>query len=176
MWIETTTLAATVVSATATIGLVYVGYRQLNALIRQIELQGLRDRKAHTLAALENYIRDPNVTALSRRIWEKSAGGTNYASFREVDHDVILSLNYLEGFATAVLQGVYDEKMVRDFLEPLIYKAVKVFLRGESGEYMGTTWIAGKSMFTEQEYQNLIAVFRCWWPASPAITFKDEAQ
>lgn len=173
MSIEIATLVTAIVSALTNVALVVVGYRQLRSIAHQIELQGWRERKTQTLTALENYIRDSQVNDISKRIWEKSKGGVDYCDFIGIDHDAILALNYLEGFATAILQGAYDEQMVRDFLEPMIFKMVSVFIRGESGSYMGASWKAQHRMFSDAEYQNLVAIYHRWWPPVPATKFRD---
>jgi hypothetical protein len=126
--------AASVISAGATVCLVLVGYFQLKGLRDQIRVHLESEKIRNTLRACERIEIDPELKKCQEYVWNKSACGTDYTMFTEEDKfSVIILMNYFDGIALGILQGIYFDDMVYDNMHISIEKAVKVFLRGESG-------------------------------------------
>jgi hypothetical protein len=144
---------ATVILSVATIALVYVAREQLPLLTKQIRdssdaemrarlgereardlqvaLEAKRDRRfieASSIRACERYMSDVVLYQAAKRIWRKSEGGNKYDLNNVDEHDLIIVFNYLDSIAKGVLQGVFDETIVKDLLSELFVKAVDIVI------------------------------------------------
>ena len=145
---ELAKLAAEWATALATIILAVAAWIQLPLISRQV--QGLseqirlsreaeehaerRTREWETIKACERYNFDPVIEAATHRIWEKSNKGTDYKRPEVDQRDLVVVLNYLDGIAIGVGQGLYIENLVKDHIGPLFDHAVtKYFDSGVIG-------------------------------------------
>ena len=141
--------------AIATIGLAFVAARQLPLLTEQLRLAreaeqraAIRNVETNTIRACERYTSDVVIYEATKRIWNSSKGGTVY-SFPEVnEHDLITVLNYLDGIAVGVKQGVFSKAIVQDHLgatyikiaDLVIPNTFKNFTDYEAIEQLRNSW------------------------------------
>jgi hypothetical protein len=150
------TAVATVVLAIAAAIQLPLIVRQVRALAEQMKLSREAERNAErrvreweTLKACQRYDFDPVLNDATRRIWIASRCGTDYRH-EDVDRrDIILLLNYLDGIAIGIEQGLYIESMVQDHLSQMFDRAVRCFI--EAGIVEGTA------------LTNLLAVHARWF-------------
>lgn len=124
------------------------------------EADEARKREA-TLSAVRRFESDPEVRQAVRAIWEKTRSGhlTDYSLLQQEDKFQVLSfLNYLDGVACGLKQGILDETVAKDYLQHVIHKSVQGLLLGESGE----TWIAGPTLVDPDSFENLIGLEKRW--------------
>jgi hypothetical protein len=161
---------SSLMTALATVGLAFFGIQQIKSLKKQVKLQGdqikiqgEREKKWHTVDACERYSTDPILHRVTKQIWENSSNGTDYTNCNSLDHNIIQLLDYLDSIAVGIEQDIYDEYIVKSNLEEVVYKAVKVFIKGESGCIHERSWIAGKSLCGEKEYPFLSKLYKKWF-------------
>lgn len=130
----------TVPLAVATIVLAVAAWRQLpliagqvNSLAEQIELtRGAeakteqRHRRWETLRACERYDFDPVIESASKRLYDNSDEGKDYA--RAEKRDMVVLLNYLDGLAIGIEQELYVEDLIHGHLGLIVTKCVERFL------------------------------------------------
>jgi hypothetical protein len=138
---------------------------KINVWLRneQLKIQGEREKKWHTVAACEHYSSDPILHDVTKSIWKKSNSGSDYTGYIALDHDIIQTLDFLDSLAIGIEQDIYDEVIIKDNLQEVIYKAVKVFIKGESGNLAGRNWIAGRALCTKEEYPFLSRLYDKWF-------------
>jgi hypothetical protein len=133
------TAIATSVLAIATIFLVYAAWKQLPLLSKQLlavseQVRLSVEADAHsrqryletnTLRVCERYVSDVVVYGAAQRIWKASNGGADYTRPEIDKHDVITALNYLDGIAVGVKQGVFSSAIVKDHMESTFNKVVE---------------------------------------------------
>jgi hypothetical protein len=150
-----TAIATVVLAIAAAIQLPLIA-RQVRALAEQMKLS--RDSEANaerrmreweTLRTCQRYDFDPVLNDATRRIWIASRSGSDYRHADVDRRDIILLLNYLDGMAIGIEQGLYIDSMVQDHLGPMFDRAVRCFV--ESGIVDGTT------------LANLLAVHAGWF-------------
>jgi hypothetical protein len=153
-----TALATCVLAVAAWIQLPLIS-RQVSALADQIRLSReaeanaeRRTREWETLKACQHYDSDPVLDAATQRIWIASAKGTDYRNSAVDRRDVCL-LNYLDGLATGIEQGLYIEAVIRDHLSSVFDHAVVNFVN--------TQIVDGAGLET------LLAVHARWFRTSP---------
>lgn len=143
-----------------------------NKLIHeQSKIQLEREIKWKTERAYEQY-KTETFKVITENIFKSSNCGTDYTKI-EFNHDIVCLVNYLESIAVGIFQGIYNEKMMNDFLKESIYKSVKVFLLGESGEVYGRTWKANKVLIKPCEQPFLMKLYHEWYPKEPRVAYKD---
>lgn len=142
--------------AAAMIAAVFVAAWQLRKLNDQIAIQGRREQKWATLQACLRWDTDPMLNEYSHHIWSKSAGGRDYTLLDDVEdkRKLLVVLNYLDGVAISVRQGMFLEDIVKTHFESLVPKLVRCTIRGES--YDG---YRGKMIGDESKYDNLIWLY-----------------
>jgi Domain of unknown function (DUF4760) len=119
-----------------------------------------RKREA-TLEAVRRFESDMAVRAAVRHIWNKTKTrqGSDYTLLDENDrYHVVSYLNYLDGVACGLKQGVLDESVARDYLQHVVHKSVLGLLLGESGD----SWKAGRPLVDVEAYENLILLQKRW--------------
>lgn len=163
------TALGTVASAIAAFVLAAIAYFQLRDIKTQIRLAANQnqqtaeqDRRRNTLDACQRYEKDPLLKEAMKNIWIATKLGTDYTLLREEHHfDVITILNYFDGLASGMLQGVYIEEMAKDYLHEPLRKSVKALIRGESGD----GWKADRGVFPPSHFESLMKVYDRWFPA-----------
>ena len=132
-----TALATIVVAIAAWIQLPLIS-QQVRGLSEQIRLSReaeehaeRRTREWETIKACERYNFDPVIEAATQRVWVASNNGTDYKRPEVAERDLIVVLNYLDGIAIGVGQGLYIESLVKDHIGPLFDHAVTKYF--ESG-------------------------------------------
>jgi len=130
---DSITAVGTAVMAVATIALGVFALRQLSALIDQLKLAREADARAdsrliesNTLRACERYYSDPVINEATRRIWAASNNGTDYTKAAIDSHDLIITLNYLDGIAVGIKQHVYSAPIVKDHMQSTFIKIIDV--------------------------------------------------
>lgn len=159
-------LVAAIVTALATAALAVFGILQLRQIAINMRVQGEREKKWATIKACERYDSDPAINHYVRAIWAKSQEGTDYTKHDENLHDVIGFLNYLDSLSIGIYQGVYNEQIVSDHMRSTIYKAVKVFIKGESGEVDGRSWKTNKPLLKPDGFPCLIRLYESWFKSA----------
>jgi hypothetical protein len=135
---ETATFIAGIATALATVVLAIAAWLQLPMIARQV--RGLseqirlsreaeqhaerRTREWETLKACERYNTDPVLEKATMRLWYASNGTTDYKLPGVQQRDIHILLNYLDGIAVGVGQGLYIETLVKDHLGPVFDHAV----------------------------------------------------
>jgi hypothetical protein len=170
-------IADSVVAITS-IALVVIAASQLPLLVSQLKAQGNqmrieyeRERKWATVKACDRYSDDPIIFAVARRIWDVSQQGTDYTDLGKIDRfDIAVLLNYLEGMAVGVTQGIYIEDIIKDHFMPVIDKAVRVFLKGESG----ASWKAKEALLPKEAFPRLLTMHTKWFPQQTDSPIADQ--
>jgi hypothetical protein len=133
--------------------------RELRRAAERITIADEARRREATLEAVRRFESDPEVREALRRIWHKTEQATNFAMLTEKDRfDIITLLNYFDGIASGLKQGVLDEQVAKDYLRGIIHKIVKGLLRGESGP----TWKAATPIVEPEGFENLLALQARW--------------
>lgn len=133
--------------------------RELRRGAKRLTLADEARRREATLESVRRFESDPEVREAVRHIWIKSEQGTNYALLGNDDRfHIITLLNYFDGIASGLKQGVLDEQVAKDYLQGFIHKIVKGLLRGESGP----NWKAGTPIIEPEGYENLMALQARW--------------
>jgi hypothetical protein len=130
---DSITAVGTAILAVATIALAVFALKQLSALIEQLKLAREADARAdsrliesNTLRACERYYSDPVISEATRRIWVASNNGTDYTKAAIDSHDLIITLNYLDGIAVGIKQHVYSAPIVKDHMQSTYIKIIDV--------------------------------------------------
>jgi len=163
---EWITAIAAVLSAFALLIIALFGTARIAGLSKQIrnasgqlEHSLTSQREQRTLEAVRRYETDPELRAAIKAIWEKTQQNTDYTLLDESDRfHIITLLNYYEGIAAGIEQGLYIEALVKDYLAHVLDKAVRALLRGESGN----GWDAGQPIVEVDSYHSLLAVQQRW--------------
>lgn len=155
-----------VVIAVATATLAIFGVYQLRQIAHALSLQGEREKKWATIKACERYDSDPAINQYAKAILSNSNGGIDYTHAEKILQDVIGFMNYLDGLAIGIFQGVYHEQIVYDHMWSTIYKAVLVFIKGESGDVDGIPWKAGRPLLKPEGFPGLTQLFEKWFKDS----------
>ena len=110
-----TALATIIVAVAAWIQLPLIS-QQVQGLSKQIRLSReaeehaeRRTREWETIKACERYNFDPVIEAATKRVWEASKNGADYKRPEVAQRDLVVVLNYLDGIAIGVGQGLYIE-------------------------------------------------------------------
>jgi hypothetical protein len=148
----------TALTAAATVGAVLVASWQLRKLNQQLRVQGRRERKWATLQACLRWDTDPLLNEYSHHVWVKANAGKDYGKLDDLDdkRKATVVLNYLDGIAIAVRQGMFLPEIVIAQFEFIIPKVVKHMLLGESDP----SGIIGKCMADQAKYDNLLWLYR----------------
>jgi hypothetical protein len=130
-WADWVSAGSSAVTAIVTLFLAFSGVRQLTLIREQLaqdrELKKAEfeyQRIAMTIAACNAYDTDPIFEEASKRVYVHKKNGYQDADPR----DIQLVLNFLEGIAVGILQGIYIENIVKDQMEPVFIAAYNNFL------------------------------------------------
>lgn len=171
--IEILGLIFTAITAIATSVLAIMGIIQLKKISENMITQGEREKKWATIKACERYDSDPALNRYTKVIWEKSKNGIDYTNIEEARHEILGFLNYLDSLAIGIYQGVYNEQIVYDHMKGSVYKAVKVFIKGESGEVDGLSWTIDKPFVKAEGFTCLLKLYGKWFPDELEIKYHD---
>ena len=142
--------------------LVIVLGRLVSQLRRGVEGMGHdqeHEKRQRTLDAVRRYETDPQLREAIKQLYEKTDQGTDYTRLEDSDRfNVITLLNYFDGIACGIAQGMLIESLARDYLQFVLDKAVKALLRGESSD----TWVAGPPMVPPDGYETLLDLHQRW--------------
>ena len=139
------------VAAIGTVATALVAWYQIGALKRQ--QQGWE-----TLKACDRYDTDPVIDAALNKLRDHRNSGTLASNPMAVRLEITTVLNYLDGVATGIAQGLYDERIARDHLEPIMRDHVREFLSLE---------MTGKMEFELASYERLLQLLDSWKPKKP---------
>ncbi|MEM7014260.1 MAG: hypothetical protein AAF585_22595 [Verrucomicrobiota bacterium] len=133
--------------------------KQLQAGVKHSRENAEAQRRRATVEAVRRYETDPQLRGAIQAIWAKTKQGTDYTTLQEADEfHVITVLNYFDGIASGIQQGVLVEDIAKDQLNYVLDKAVKALIKGQSGD----TWIAEQSLVTEDNYETLLQLQNRW--------------
>lgn len=142
--------------ATAKLGTVA---KQLSKTADQIGSALHSQREQRTLEAVRRYETDPELRTTIRIIYEKTEQNTDYTLLDDSDRFHVLTLlNYYDGIASGIEQGIYIEALVKDYLGFVLDKTVRALLRGESGN----GWDAGQPIVPTDNYEALLGLQQRW--------------
>jgi hypothetical protein len=82
--------------------------------------------ESNRLRACERYYSDAVISEATRRIWVASNNGTDYIDATIDSHDLIITLNYLDGIAVGIKQHVYSAPIVKDHMQSTYIKIIDV--------------------------------------------------
>lgn len=133
--------------------------RQLRRTVQALGAATETRRRDRTLEAVRRYETDPQLREAIRSNYEKTLQGSDYSLLDESDRfHIITILNYFDGIACGIEQGLLIEPLVKDYLQFVLDKNVCALLRGQSGP----TWAAGPPMVDSQNYSVLLALHDRW--------------
>jgi hypothetical protein len=97
-------------------------------LSREVEERAaIRTSEWETLKVCQRYDFDPVIDAACQRIAASSHNGTKYSAVER--RDMIAILNYFDGIAIGVQQGLYIEAIVKDQLGPVLDTHVRDWMK-----------------------------------------------
>ncbi len=163
---EWITAACAALSAFALILLTFITTSKLGTVASQVSrvAEAMRStvdtqKEQRTLEAVRRYETDTELRATIKAIWEKTDQNQDYRLLDDSDRfHVINLLNYYDGIASGIEQGIYIEALVRDYLAVVLDKAVRALLRGESGP----DWVAGQPLVAPENYHALLRIQQQW--------------
>jgi hypothetical protein len=136
----------TMVSALAAAILVGVAVAQITSTREE-------NRRTRTLLACDRYDTDPILDACLRRLSAARENGTPMSNTSQNRLDITSVLNYLDGIAVGISQGLYIEAIVRDHLGPIMDVHYNQYLTA------GTPQLFGLDV---QHFQHLNALCHKW--------------
>jgi hypothetical protein len=120
----------------------------------------IENRKTATLAACEKYDNDPVFDNYLRELSANRPDVTvNPLKYRLAISTI---LNYLDGIAIGVAQGLYLDNLAKDHLEDI----VKTYV----GDYLLDTSKANAMAIAQQDYRHLLALYARWF--KPTVAYK----
>jgi hypothetical protein len=118
-----------------------------------------------TLEAVRRYETDPQLRESIKHLYDKTIHGTDYSLLETSDRfHVVTLLNYFDGIACGIAQGLILEPLVKDYLQVVLDKAVRALIRGEDGP----TWVGGTPLVSADGYEVLLDLHRRWVERSNA--------
>jgi len=160
------------ISALALAGLAAGTVFQLGRIARQLrrtadalgvsrEMQLRHD----TLEAVRRYETDPQLRESIKHLYDRTIHGTDYSLLETSDRfHVVTVLNYFDGIACGIAQGLLLEPLVKDYLQVVLDKTVRALIRGEDGP----TWVGGQPLVSGDGYDVLQELHRRWVERSNA--------
>jgi hypothetical protein len=155
---ESITAGATAALAFLTLIIVIFGWQQIRGIQRQVNEAREESRKWKTLEICQAYEQNACVEGAARRVYEAEASKQLDKKPRIYGRDAITLLNYLDGVAIGVRQGLYIEDLARDHLKEIVSANVKRFLLCGKPESFG---------IDDRDYQFLLAMHGQWNAQKP---------
>ncbi|MEO0445371.1 MAG: hypothetical protein AAF191_04765 [Verrucomicrobiota bacterium] len=132
---------------------------QLKRAVDQLGVAADTRKRERTLEAVRRYETDPQLREAIRSNYTKTDQGQNYSLLDESDQFNILTvLNYFDGIACGIEQGLLIEPLVKDYLQFVLDKAVRALLLGQSGP----NWNAGPPLVESDNYTVLLNLHQRW--------------
>ncbi len=131
--------------------------------VYQIKVAKKEAAKWRTIEACERYDVEPILDAALRRIHSSRIDGTLDAKLEELKPDLTTVLNYLDGIAIGIAQGVLIEDIVKDQMEPIF--------RSHYGKYFTDKMMHGAGL--EKSHFRHLTELMSKWNGKPAVNFKD---
>jgi len=133
--------------------------RQLRRAIGSLSVATEMRKRDRTLEAVRRYETDPQLREAIRSNYEKTNQGTDYTLLDESDRfNIITILNYFDGIACGIEQGLLSEPLIKDYLQFVLDKNVRALLRGQSGP----DWEAGTPLVEPDNYTVLLDLHERW--------------
>lgn len=122
-----------------------------------------------TIDAVRRYETDPQLRDSIKHIYNKTVQGTDYTLLDPPDRfHVVTVLNYFDGIACGIEQGILVEPLVRDYLQFVLDKNVRALLKGDSGP----TWAAGDPIVPFEGYETLLDLHGRWLSESNSTLYE----
>ncbi len=126
-------------------------------------------RRETTIEAVRRYETDPQLRESIKHIYQKTVQGTDYSLLDASDRFHVLTLlNYFDGIACGIEQGILLEALVKDYLQVVLDKNVCALLRGQSGP----TWVAAQPIVDPDSYGVLLALHQRWQNTSNSTLYE----
>jgi hypothetical protein len=116
------------------------------------------NKKASTLAACVNYENSPVIYDAVQILWRAREKGKLNKNPRKYRTQLVILLNYLDGIAIGIDQGLYIEDLAWDHMNGIVARHVRVYL--DSG-------IAQRADIMREDYTCLIRLRDKWLHARP---------
>jgi hypothetical protein len=120
-WIAVGAIAAAL-QAIITIFLVAVGLHQILDIRNQ-------NRRWRTLEACDRYHLDAPLIDICRNLRRARDSGEFHKEPRKFRPDIIVLLNYLDGLAIGIYQGLYIDELARDHMQLILNSHVQQYLK-----------------------------------------------
>lgn len=133
--------------------------KQVRLAVDHARINAEAQRRRATVEAVRRYESDPQLRDAIQKVWAKTAQGTDYTLLDGNDEfNVITVLNYFDGIANGIEQGVLVEEIARDYLRMVMIKNVKAMLKGQSGD----TWVADGPAVPDSGFDALMKLAHRW--------------
>jgi hypothetical protein len=129
---------ASMISAVATLGLVWLTWRQLPffrdqlALAEQSRKEAAKlEKERRTLDACSKIYTDPTLFELKKLVYSAridAVAKRDPSAVKAIRRDIVNLLNYFDAIAVGIEQGVYDEDIVFDLQNVSIVSSVEMFV------------------------------------------------
>jgi hypothetical protein len=129
----------------------------------QIRVTKKEAAKWRTIEACERYDVDPILDSALRNLHSSRLDGTLDASLEKLKPDLTTVLNYLDGIAIGIAQGVLIEDIVKDQMEPIF--------RSHFEKYFTDRMMEGAGL-DKGHFGHLVALMSKW-NGRPAVNFKE---
>jgi hypothetical protein len=152
----------------ATFFLAFIGWKQLKKIEDATNARSKNEMKWATIRACERLDTDSTFDGFNQRIFSQSRlgkkGNLDYTcnNMKSLDVDIKGLLNCFDALAIGVLEGVYNEDIIRDHYETTIQEAVKIFLLCESVMRDGTKVLVDRPVVNIDEYKCLMRLYAKW--------------
>mgnify|MGYP000005533757 CR=1 FL=1 len=137
----------------------------------QVRQRSAQQRMWATVDACKLLETNTELCRAAAKLREASEKGTSYTkeTLDEAKTEIVTLLNFLDGIAIGVTQGIYEKKIAEDNLGPHVKKYVEVFLlqntSSEADDPESWTAEAGVFPFLEKPevaFENLLSCYREW--------------
>jgi hypothetical protein len=148
---------ATMALAGVTLGLLIAGLRQIRAIREE-------NRKSATLHICTCYETNPVIARAVRVLWKARLRDDLEKNAKRYRPHFVVLLNYLDGIAIGVEQGIYIEDLAWDHMEAIVAVNVR--------SYIDSGIIERAGMFKEN-YGSLLKMRDRWAEARPRFEERD---
>lgn len=147
------------------LGLLLSAVVALPLVLYQLRIQRIRECNWKTLEACRLYDTDPILDKATFVLNDAMGPEDDFTRLTVKDHEhaTVTMLNYLDGIAISVEQGIYNEEIVRDHFEFIIPKAVRGLILGKPDPQNPSYFIPAKFQ-QKQYYASLVRLHYRWHP------------
>jgi hypothetical protein len=134
-------------------------------VLYQLRVQRIRERNWKTLEACRLYDTDPTLDKATFLLNEAMGPEDDFTKLTLKDHEhaTVTMLNYLDGIAISVEQGIYYEAIVRDHFEFIIPKAVRGLILGKP-DPKNPSYFKPAKFHDVKYYASLVRLHHQWHP------------